>query len=98
MRDPDVELALAAAASRSFPAPPIPPPELTSSGKPLTKRQKKEVCHFSKAFTYIGIQLICLYSLNMSHPVPTGLTSQLHLKQTFLGCTVKWRHFDCETN
>ena len=49
MRDPDVERALAAAASRSVPAPPIPPPELTSSGKPLTKRQKKEVCHFFKA-------------------------------------------------
>jgi len=45
MRDPDVELALAAVASRSVPAPPIPPPELTSSGKPLTKRQKKELKH-----------------------------------------------------
>jgi hypothetical protein len=49
MRDPDVELAMAAAASRFVPAPPIPPPELTSSGKPLTKRQKKEVCQFPKA-------------------------------------------------
>jgi len=45
IRDPDVELALAAAASHSAPAPPIPPPELTSSGKPLTKRQKKELKH-----------------------------------------------------
>ena len=59
MRDPDIELALAAAASRSVPAPPIPPPELTSSGKPLTKRQKKEVCHISKA------SHMCLDSINL---------------------------------
>jgi hypothetical protein len=52
MRDPDVELATAAAASRSVPAPPIPPPELTSSGKPLTKRQKKEVRQFFQSILY----------------------------------------------
>ena len=62
MRDPDVELALAAAASRSVPAPPIPPPELTSLGKPLTKRQKKEVCHFSTC-DWISINL----SLQLKH-------------------------------
>jgi len=52
MRDPDVELALAAAASRSIPAPPVPPPELTKSGKLLTKRQKKEVRHFFQVFAH----------------------------------------------
>lgn len=53
MRNPDVEVALAAATSRSIPAPPIPPPELTSSGKPLTKRQKKEVCIFFKSLPHV---------------------------------------------
>lgn len=43
MRDPGVELAEKASSSREVPAPPIPPPELTSNGKPLTKKQKKEV-------------------------------------------------------
>lgn len=43
IRDPDTELAEKASSSRSAPAPPIPPPELTSSGKPLTKKQKKEL-------------------------------------------------------
>ena len=43
MRDPDVELAEKATSSRAVPAPPLPPPELTKSGKPLTKKQKKEV-------------------------------------------------------
>ena len=32
-----------ATSSRAVPAPPIPPPELTKSGKPLTKKQKKDV-------------------------------------------------------
>ena len=43
IRDPEVERAQYATASSSAPAPPIPPPELTKSGKPLTKREKKEV-------------------------------------------------------
>ncbi|EDR13815.1 uncharacterized protein LACBIDRAFT_292620 [Laccaria bicolor S238N-H82] len=50
IRDPDTELAEKASSSRSAPAPPIPPPELTSSGKPLTKKQKKEVAHI---FSYL---------------------------------------------
>ncbi|KAJ6512184.1 Fcf2 pre-rRNA processing-domain-containing protein [Mycena vitilis] len=42
LRDPDVELAEKASSSHVVPAPPIPPPELTKSGKPLTKRERKE--------------------------------------------------------
>lgn len=42
-RDPAVEMAEKAALALSAPAPPIPPPELTKAGLPLTKRQKKEV-------------------------------------------------------
>ncbi|KAJ7505412.1 Fcf2 pre-rRNA processing-domain-containing protein [Mycena galericulata] len=41
MRDPDVELAEKASSSYVVPAPPIPPPELTKSGNPLTKRERK---------------------------------------------------------
>ncbi|KAJ7758490.1 Fcf2 pre-rRNA processing-domain-containing protein [Mycena maculata] len=43
MRDPDVELAEKVSSSYVVPAPPIPPPELTKSGKPLTKRERKEL-------------------------------------------------------
>ncbi|KAJ6584839.1 Fcf2 pre-rRNA processing-domain-containing protein [Mycena capillaripes] len=43
LRDPDVELAEKASSSYAVPAPPIPPPELTKSGKPLTKRERKEL-------------------------------------------------------
>lgn len=43
IRDPDVELAEKASSIRKLPAPPIPPPELTKTGKPLTKKEKKEV-------------------------------------------------------
>ncbi|PPQ72297.1 hypothetical protein CVT26_007128 [Gymnopilus dilepis] len=43
IRDPDVEFAEKVAGSMSIPAPPIPPPELTKSGKPLTKKEKKEL-------------------------------------------------------
>jgi hypothetical protein len=43
MRDPEIERAEKASALYAVPAPPIPPPELTKSGKPLTKREKKAV-------------------------------------------------------
>ena len=43
IRDPEVEKLEEATAFFDGPAPPIPPPELTKSGKPLTKKQKKEV-------------------------------------------------------
>ncbi|KAF8964203.1 Fcf2 pre-rRNA processing-domain-containing protein [Flammula alnicola] len=43
IRDPEVERIERATASTSAPAPPIPPEELTKSGKPLTKKQKKEL-------------------------------------------------------
>ncbi|KAJ7288437.1 Fcf2 pre-rRNA processing-domain-containing protein [Mycena rebaudengoi] len=43
MWDPDVELAEKASSSYVVPAPPIPPPELTKFGKPLTKRERKEL-------------------------------------------------------
>lgn len=39
--DPDVKLAESLSSSHTVPQPPVPPPELTKSGKPLTKRQKK---------------------------------------------------------
>ncbi|KAF8208848.1 Fcf2 pre-rRNA processing-domain-containing protein [Mycena galopus ATCC 62051] len=41
LRDPEVELAEKASSSYVVPAPPIPPPELTKSGKPLTKKERK---------------------------------------------------------
>ncbi|KAF7346205.1 rRNA-processing protein fcf2 [Mycena sanguinolenta] len=41
LRDPEVELAEKASSSYVVPAPPIPPAEITKSGKPLTKRERK---------------------------------------------------------
>ncbi|KAF8272166.1 Fcf2 pre-rRNA processing-domain-containing protein [Lactarius quietus] len=41
IRDLDVERALESSSSRTVPAPPPLPPELTKSGKPLTKKEKK---------------------------------------------------------
>ncbi|KAF9565672.1 Fcf2-domain-containing protein [Agrocybe pediades] len=45
IRDPAVEMAEKATASISAPAPPLPPAELGKDGKPLTKKQKKELRH-----------------------------------------------------
>ncbi|KAG6918743.1 hypothetical protein DXG01_011934 [Tephrocybe rancida] len=41
--DPDIESAARASSSRAVPTPPIAPPELTKSGKPLTRKEKKEL-------------------------------------------------------
>jgi len=41
IRDLDVERVMASSSPRSAPAPPVPPPEITKSGKPLTKKEKK---------------------------------------------------------
>ncbi|KAH9969931.1 Fcf2 pre-rRNA processing-domain-containing protein [Russula dissimulans] len=41
IRDLDAERAMEASSSRSAPIPPVPPPELTRSGQPLTKKEKK---------------------------------------------------------
>ncbi|KAG6829542.1 hypothetical protein H0H87_011108 [Tephrocybe sp. NHM501043] len=41
--DPDIEMAEKASSSRAVPAPPTAPPELTKSGKPLTRKEKKEL-------------------------------------------------------
>ena len=41
IRDPDIERAMLASSSFDVPAPPKPPSELTKSGKPLTKKEKK---------------------------------------------------------
>jgi len=41
IRDPDIERAVKASSSFDVPAPPVPPPELTKSSKPLTKKEKK---------------------------------------------------------
>jgi hypothetical protein len=43
IRDLDVERVMESSSLRSAPAPPVPPPELTNSGKPLTKKEKKAV-------------------------------------------------------
>ena len=43
IRDLDAERAMESSSSLSVPAPPVPPPELTESGKPLTKKEKKAV-------------------------------------------------------
>ncbi|KAF8917041.1 Fcf2 pre-rRNA processing-domain-containing protein, partial [Mucidula mucida] len=47
-RDPDVELAEKASAEYSTPAPPIRPPELSKSGRALTKKEQKAVCALKK--------------------------------------------------
>jgi hypothetical protein len=41
VRDLDAERVMESSSSLSAPAPPAPPPELTKSGKPLTKKEKK---------------------------------------------------------
>ncbi|KAF9810536.1 hypothetical protein IEO21_06859 [Rhodonia placenta] len=43
IRDDDVEQAEKASSSRILPAEPAPPPELSAKGKPLTKKEKKEI-------------------------------------------------------
>jgi hypothetical protein len=43
VRDLDAERVMESSSSLSAPAPPVPPPELTKSGKPLTKKEKKAV-------------------------------------------------------
>ncbi|KNZ80961.1 rRNA-processing protein fcf2 [Termitomyces sp. J132] len=43
MRDPGVESAEKASSSQAVPSPPVPPPELTKSGKPLTRKERKEI-------------------------------------------------------
>ena len=45
--------------SLSAPAPPVPPPELTNSGKPLTKKEKKAVCpRLSALFMLCGTDFL----------------------------------------
>ena len=46
IRDLDVERLMESSSSRSAPAAPVPPPELTKSGKPLTKKEKKAVMSY----------------------------------------------------
>jgi len=41
VRDLDAERVMKSTSSFSVPVPPVPPPELTNSGKPLTKKEKK---------------------------------------------------------
>jgi hypothetical protein len=43
IKNPDVESMEKLVASLPAPTPPVPPPELSKSGKPLTKREKREV-------------------------------------------------------
>ncbi|KAG6876364.1 hypothetical protein C0993_003660 [Termitomyces sp. T159_Od127] len=43
MKDPGIDLAEKASSSRTVPSPPVPPPEITKSGKPLTRKEKKEL-------------------------------------------------------
>jgi hypothetical protein len=44
VRDPEVEAVENKSSQQSNISPPLPPPELTKAGKPLTKKEKKEVC------------------------------------------------------
>lgn len=94
MRDPGVELAEKASSSREVPAPPIPPPELTSNGKPLTKKQKKEV---SPLCISHGRVLACvterILSSSMSLPAQIGSTYPHLPRLIFLGYTEKLKHF-----
>ena len=46
LRDLDVERLMESSSSCSAPAAPVPPPELTKSGKPLTKKEKKAVMSY----------------------------------------------------
>ncbi|THV05234.1 Fcf2-domain-containing protein [Dendrothele bispora CBS 962.96] len=43
LRDPDAEMVEKASSKYAVPAPPAPPPELSKSGKPLTKKERKEL-------------------------------------------------------
>lgn len=49
LRDPSAQIAAKAASALDVPAPPTAPPELTKSGKPLTKKERKAVRVFCAA-------------------------------------------------
>lgn len=50
IRDAEVEKIQRSASALSVPAPPIAPEELTKSGKPLSKKEKKAVCFHINGF------------------------------------------------
>ncbi|KAL1668148.1 Fcf2 pre-rRNA processing-domain-containing protein [Schizophyllum commune] len=67
LRDPEIERAEAALRDFAAPAPPEGPPELTKSGKPLTKREKKEVCIPSPLTCQNGICSAMLSTVLITH-------------------------------
>jgi hypothetical protein len=90
VRDPDIERAVLASSSFDVPAPPIPPPELTKSGKPLTKKEKKAVRVFlMSSFAWTFFLRDILGSSKIWPPGPIGLTSLLLQRLIYHGCTEK---------
>jgi hypothetical protein len=94
--DPDVERLKQMTTGIVAPAPPIPPPELTKSGKPLTKKEKKAVWAIVYQL-YLGSHKLS-FSSRLEQLVPIGLTCRPHQKPTYQECIVKWRRCDCITN
>src|ERR1700722_181400 len=93
MRDPDIERIEHVSASYAVPAPPVPPPELTKSGKPLTRKEKKAVRPSDLHLLRNGVEHVLPESSKIKLPDPAGLISLLPTKQTFLAYIVKWRRY-----
>jgi len=90
MRDPDVESAEKASSSLAVPQPPVPPPELTKSGKPLTHKEKKEVCtslyfiaNYPDGANPLSLKIKPLAQIGSTYPLPQRLI--------YLDCTEKWK-------
>jgi hypothetical protein len=90
VRDPDVELA--AQASASVAVPELPPPELTKSGKPLTKRERKAVGTIFRSDP-LASSVTGLPSSGTRLRGQTGLIYPLQRKRISRDCTAKWKHF-----
>lgn len=77
----------------SQPSAPPPPPELNKDGKPLTKRQIKEV--YISCLTILPILMRRGNSKRKRWQVQTGLICQPQQRQTYRDCIAKSRPSDC---
>ena len=84
--------------SLSVPVPPVPPPELTKSGKPLNKKEKKAVCPRLFYSCSPRIDFHTLISSRNKLLGQNGSTSPLLPKQIYLACTKSTRHCVCAIN
>jgi hypothetical protein len=97
VRDLDAERVMESSLSLSTPAPPAPPPELTKSGKPLTKKEKKAVSQ-SRFILSMHYRTNALVSSRKKPPVPNGSAFPLPPKRIYLDCTRNMRRCVCATN